>query len=181
MRYEVETKVKIKNVKELKEKVKKIARFNKREIKVDDYYAIKRNGYPKKAFRIRSVGKSHIVNFKKWAKKYWDKRIVVKEEYEFEIKDVEDFLTLMKDLGFFEWIRKIKISEHYIYRKDKKLSIEINKVEKLGYFMEIEYLTDKRGIEKAKKRIREILEELEVSEKDINNTVYAKMLWEKKR
>ena len=73
---EVETKVPIKNVKELRKKIKKIAVLNKKETRSDDYFAIKRrfrkNAYPKKAFRIRDDGKNYVVNFKKWLKSYWE-------------------------------------------------------------------------------------------------------------
>ena len=54
---EVETKVKLdeREVKGLREKIKKIANFSKSGVKGDDYFAIRRNGYPKKAFRIRAM------------------------------------------------------------------------------------------------------------------------------
>ena len=39
--------------------------------------------------------------------------IVVKEEYEFKIKNKENFLALMTDLGFKKWIGKTKITEFY--------------------------------------------------------------------
>ena len=75
---EVETKVKIRDVRKLRKKIQKIGRLVKKESRMDDYFAIKRKGYPKKAFRIRDDGKAYVVNFKKWLKKYWSKDIVVK-------------------------------------------------------------------------------------------------------
>jgi len=179
---EVETKVKIKNPSDMRKRVKEIARFVKKEQRGDDYFAIKRKGYPKKAFRIRSSKDKHVVNFKKWLKNYWDKDIVVKQEFEFELKKKEQrehFLELLKDLGFKQWIKKIKISESYKYKKDKKVIIEINKVKHLGYFLEIEYLCKKWQIEKAKRKIRRVLKELNVNKKDIDNAGYTKMLWDK--
>lgn len=186
---EVETKVRIHNVDELREKIKKIALFEKKETKEDDYFAIKRkfkkNSYPKKAFRIRNNEEEHVINFKRWLTKHWDKKVVVKEEFEFKIKEVASFLALMKDLGFVQWIKKIKNSESYKYKKDKRISIEINKVKHLGYFMEIEYLCSEHEIEKGKIKIKEILKELKINPKHIDNIGYTKMLWklknEKKR
>ncbi len=186
---EIETKVRIQNINELREKIQKIAVFEKKEIKEDDYFAIKRKfkkySSPKKAFRIRNNGKEHIVNFKKWLTKYWDKKVVVKEEIEFKIKEIESFLDLMKDLGFVQWMKKTKNSESYKYKKDKRITIEINKVKHLGCFMEIEYLCSKQEIEKGKIKIKKILKELEINPKHIDNTGYTKMLWklknEKKR
>ena len=63
---EVETKVKLENkqVPALRKKIKQIAKFEKRGQKSDDYFAIQRLGFPKKAFRFRSM-KDHIeVTFK---------------------------------------------------------------------------------------------------------------------
>ena len=176
---EVETKVKIRDVSKLRKKIQKIGRLVKKESRMDDYFAIKIKGYPKKAFRIRDDGKAYVVNFKKWLKKYWSKDIVVKEEFEFKIKEPKHFLALMKDLGFVEWMKKIKSSESYVSKKDKRLVIEINKVKHLGYFMEMEYLSRKSEMEKAKKKIRQALKELEIKPDQIDNTGYTKMLWDK--
>jgi adenylate cyclase class 2 len=180
---EVETKVKIHDVNELRKKIKKIANFVKKEIRGDDYFALnekfRKHGYPKKAFRIRDNKKEYVVNFKKWKKDFWTKEIVVKEEFEFKINETKNFLALIKDLGFVEWMKKIKTSESYIHKKDKRIIIEINKVKHLGYFMEIEYLAKKNEIGKAKKKIYSVLKELEINPKQINNTGYTKMLWDK--
>lgn len=176
---EVEVKVKISDVSNLRHRIKKIASLLKKETRRDDYFAVKKKGYPKKAFRIRSTKEKHIVNFKRWLKKYWSKDIVVKEEFEFRIKNPEHFLALMDDLGFVEWMKKIKSSESYRYKKDRRLIIEINKVKHLGYFMEIEYLCKKSEMEKAKKQIRQVLKELKIKPEQIDNTGYTKMLWDK--
>lgn len=180
---EVETKVHIRNVNSLRKKIQKIARFEKKETRGDDYFALRRkfrrHAYPKKAFRIRDNGKEYVVNFKKWLKKYWDKETVVKQEFEFKIKSPQEFLALMKDLGFIEWVKKIKTSESYVHKKDPRIVIEINKVRHLGYFMEIEYLAQHYEMEKAKKKIKAVLKELQINDKDIDNTGYTKMLWKK--
>ena len=183
---EVETKVRIsevvRDIDDMRKRVKKIARFAVKEKRGDDYFAIKRRGYPKKAFRIRNKGGKYEINFKKWLRKYWDKDIVVKKEYEFGLGDVEhlkNFLALLEDLGFEQWIKKLKTSESYVYKKDKRVVIEINKVEHLGYFLEIEYLCQPSEMEKAKRKIRQALKELGVKQEDIENTGYTRMLWDK--
>ncbi len=181
--FEVETKIKI-NKKELpllREKIEKIAAFSKREIKKDSYFAIKKNNYPQKAFRIRLKGKDSVVNFKKLSKRYWKSGIVVKEEFEFKLINIENFLALMRDLGFEEWIKKTKISDSYLYKKDRRVVIEINKVENLGYFLEIEYLAEKHEIERAKRKIYLVLRELNIKSSYIDNTGYTKMLWGKSK
>jgi len=183
---EVETKVELdkKEVADLRKRILKIAKFNKKKNKSDDYFAIplKMKGivkkYPKKAFRIRDDGDSYIINFKRWLRQYWTKEIVVKEEFEFETKSPKKFLELMFDLGFKQWLKKFKISESYTYNKNKKVNIEINKVRHLGYFMEIEYIASRRELKKAIKTVREILKELEVYGR-ADNIGYTRRLWDK--
>ena len=48
---EVETKVRIHDVSEMRERVRKVANFVKKEKRADDYFALKRKGYPKKSIQ----------------------------------------------------------------------------------------------------------------------------------
>lgn len=177
---EVETKVNVYNPKAMRKRLLKIAKFVKNEKKGDDYFAIRRKGYPKKAFRIRAKPDEFEINFKKWLKNLWSDDIVVKQEFEFKLKgkeEVEDMLALFRDLGFVEWMKKRKLSEIYQYKKDKRASIELNKVAHLGWYLEIEYLCLPHELQVAKKKIREVLKLLEINPKHIDNTGYTKMLW----
>ena len=180
---EVETKIRIKNVPKLREKIQAIANLKKKESRSDDYFALKRkirrHGYPKKAFRIRHKPGKYEINFKKRLYKYWDDYIVVKQEYEFETKHPEDFLALMFDMGFKQWMKKFKQSESYLHKKDKRIIIEINKVRHLGYFMEIEYLCKPFEIKTAKRKIMNVLKELGITKEDVDNVGYTKRLWDK--
>jgi len=179
---EVETKVKIINVRKLRKKIKKIANFEKKESRGDDYFAIQKRGFPKKAFRIRNNGEKLVVNFKKHLKNLYEKGIVVKEEYEFEITDTKrlsNFLALLEDFNFKQWIKKRKTTESYLYKKDHRVVIEINYVQHLGYYMEIEYLAKHHEIKKAKKKILKVLDELEIKKNQIDNIGYTKRLYNK--
>ncbi len=182
---EVETKIKLNDseVPEFKKRIKEIAVFEKEGTKADDYFAIQNNqDYPKKAFRIRAMKDKFEVNFKKWLVNLWTKDIVVKQEFEFtlhEKDEVEDILALFMDLGFKEWVKKIKHNETYQWKKDKKVSIEINNVKHLGYFLEIEYLCQPSDIKTARNKIRAVIKELKIRPSQIDNTGYTKMLWYK--
>ena len=184
---EVETKLKIPDseISKVRAKVKEIAKFSKKGKKADDYFAIRRKikrAYPKKAFRIRATNNEFEVTFKKWLRKYWTKDVVVKQEFEFKLsgkKQVADLLALFQDLGFSEWVKKIKYNETYKYKKDKRTSIELNKVKHLGWFMEIEYLCQPEEMEKARQKIREVLDDLGIDKSWIDNTGYTKLLWKK--
>ena len=180
MHLEVETKARIGNVSDLRNKIKKIAKYNNTKVKKDKYFAINRNGYPEKAFRVRFDGKKYVVNFKRKLNGLCERDIVVKEEYEFVLKNrehLENFMSLLSDLKFKKWINKEKKSETYLYNKDKRAGIEVNNVKRLGYFLEIEYLCSRKEVMGAKKTIRNILRELGIEWKDIDNTGYTKMLW----
>ena len=179
---EVESKIKIskKDLPLIRKRIKEIARFSGVETKKDQYYSLENAFYPRKAFRIRSNGKEDIVNFKKWLKKFWKHGIVVKEEYEFNIKNKENFLALMTDLGFKKWIGKTKITELYKHKKYKNLVIELNEIKGLGYFIEIEYLAKHSDMKKAKDIIIKTMKELYIHRDQINNTGYTKMLWKKR-
>ena len=179
---EVETKVRIDNVNSLRKKIKKIAKFEKTESRGDDYFALKPRGYPEKAFRIRYDGEKFVVNFKKHLKKLYSDGVVVKEEYEFQLKDlsqIKNFLALIGDLGFQPWVKKRKRTESYLYKKDKKVVIEINHVEHIGAYMEIEYLAKKSQVKNAKKKILQVLRELEIKKSQIDNVGYTKRLYDK--
>ncbi|MCR4284785.1 MAG: class IV adenylate cyclase [archaeon] len=181
---EVETKVRLDDsqVADLRGRIKKIARFKKRGQKADDYFAIQKRGYPKKAFRFRTMKNGVEVTFKRHLKKYWTKYVVVKKEFEFTLNKNEDrdsLMELFEDFGFKEWVRKIKRNETYTYNKNKNVSIEINFVKHLGYFMEIEYLCQKEDMEKAINTLMKILKELNINLKQVDNVGYTKRLWEK--
>lgn len=184
---EVETKIKLDKdeVPKLRERIRKIAKLEKKETRGDDYFALRRfrkKKYPKKAFRIRKKPNKFEINFKKWLRKYWDDEIVVKQEFEFSLKkkeEIDKLLALFRDLGFREWMKKRKTSESYLHKKDKRIVIEINKVQHLGYFIEIEYLAQPFELQKAKNKIRQTLKELEIEKKQINNTGYTKLLWDR--
>ena len=115
MLLEVETKIKLEDsqVDEYRKRIKKIGKFSKKGKKVDDYFAIQRWGYPKKAFRTRTTKDRIEFNFKKHLEKFWTKDVVVKQEFEFVIdkEDYNDLIELFKDLGFKEWVRKEKLNE----------------------------------------------------------------------
>ncbi len=179
---EVETKVKIENVPKLRNKIKKIARFEKKESRGDDYFALQKRGYPKKSFRIRDDGEKMIVNFKKHLKSLWKQGVVVKREFEFELSDTKhlgNFLALLEDFNFKEWVKKRKTTESYLYKKDKRVVIEINKVQHLGYYMEIEYKAKLSEVEKARKKILQVLQELEIDKSQIDNIGYTRRLYDK--
>lgn len=179
---EVESKVKIHDVNELRKRILKIADFKKKEDKGDDYFTMQKKGYPKKAFRIRYDGEKFVVNFKRHLKHLWSDGVVVKREYEFELTDtshLDNFIALLEDFGFKEWVKKRKHTEKFIYKKNKNVDIEINHVEHVGTYMEVEYIARPKDVKKAKKTVIAILKELGVKKSDIDNIGYTRRLFDK--
>jgi len=182
---EVETKIKLDDseVRKFRKKIREIAKFEKKGKKVDDYFAVQNNPmyYPKKAFRTRTTSDHIEINFKKHLKKYWTKNVVIKQEFEFKIQKehFKDMIELFYDMGFTEWVQKVKYNETYKWNENKNVSIEINKVKYLGYFIEIEYLVQPSDMKKAIKAIENVMKVLGVKQEQVDNTGYTKMLWYK--
>jgi len=175
---EVEAKIRISNPAIFRTKIRKIARFANRERKIDDYYTLENlKRYPMKSLRIRKIRDIYEVNFKE--RLSYLKGIHAKNEREFILSDVEPFLDLIRYFGFKKWLRKEKLSE--TYEINKNFHIEVNYVKNLGWFLEVEYLCEKKDINMARKKVLEIIEQLDIRKEQIEKTGYTKMLWDKGR
>ena len=172
---EVEAKIHVKNPENIRKKIRHIAEFKGREKKTDDYYTLERlNKYPIKSLRIRKSRGFHVINFKQFLS--YKNGVYAKREFEFKINDLLDFLKLMRDFGFKKWLTKRKMSEKYEINRD--FHIELNYVKNLGWFLEIEYLTEK-DINKARNRVLQVIKKLGINKKNLVKRGYTKMLWDK--
>lgn len=175
---EVEAKVKISSPEKYRKLAKRLGNLVEKEEKIDDYYTLQKNkSYPKKSLRVRKKNGIYEINFKERIS--YKNGIHAKNEQEFQVTDIHNFLALIANFGFKKWLTKIKHSE--IYEIKKNFHIEINQVKSLGWFLEIEYLTEKNQIEKARKEIQEVMKKLQVQKNQIVKDGYTKMLWEKLR
>ena len=174
---EVESKIKVHDVKHAREQIRKIAKFMGIENKKDSYYSLTYKDYPKKSLRIRDKGKSREINFKEW-RNYKD-GIWAKKEVEFKVSDLKNFFDLLDDFGFKRWMRKEK--KTYLYRTKSGVDIELNYVKKLGWFIEVEILCKKSEVSNARKKVKRVMDELGVEKKFIEKKGYTKILWELKK
>lgn len=147
--FEVEAKVWIKNPKqwhELIQKVEKNAVFEKEVLKEDCYFA--RKGEDQILFRLRIYdGKTYEICLKN---KKIQNGVEFNAEENFQIDNYEAFTTLTKRLGLEVVLQKKKQSRIY---KQEKMTLELNTVEGLGNFLEIECLcqnSKKRSVVRAK-------------------------------
>lgn len=173
---EVEAKVAIDNLREVRRRAGILGKFAGRKRKVDDYYTLEEIGsYPKRSLRIRKIDGYYIVNFKK--SRGYENGVHVKKEVEFKVSNIDDFLRLIKDFGFRKWLTKDKESE--VYHVGKNFNIEVNKVKELGWFVEVEYLAEPAEIKNARKKVSEVIQKLGYSMKDCIKAGYTKQLWKK--
>ncbi len=174
---EVEAKAAIARVEPIRRIAATLGSYIGKEHKVDDYYALFSNGYPHKSIRIRKHDAFYEVNFKHSIS--YLKGVHAKQETEFKVSNVKDYLALLKDIGYRIWLRKAKNS--YVYEIHKHFHIEINHVRGLGWFAEVEYLVHKKSeIRKARKEVLRILNQLGFNENDLIKAGYTKLLWKKK-
>lgn len=174
---EVETKVLVRNPDAVRNKIKKLGRYKGLDIKVDDYYTLEDlRHYPQKSLRIRKIDGYYIVNFKHALS--YEKGVHAKKEVEFKVSNIKDFLVLISDFGFRKWLTKEKRCE--IFEIKKNFHIELNNVRGLGWFVETEYLSDVKGIEKARNEVAKVMKELGFAKKDVVKHGYTKLLWDQK-
>lgn len=175
---EVESKISLKgkNISEVRKRIKSIAKFIKIEHKKDDYYSLEYFDYPQKSLRIRDFGKILEVNFKKRGS--YVNGVHAKTEVQFKVSDLKGFYNLIRDFGFRKWLHKEKITE--LYRTHDGVNIELNKVKKLGWFIEIEYLCPPKDVPKGRQKVTKVRNALGFTIKDVEKKGYTKQLWELK-
>jgi predicted adenylyl cyclase CyaB len=173
---EVEAKAKIINPERFRILAQKIGHYKGKERKIDDYYTLENpKSYPKKSLRIRKKSSSHEVNFKHTI--FYENGVHAKKETEFKISDIEGFVKLIHEFGFKKWLTKEKYTE--LYEIKKNLHIELNHVKNLGWFIEVEFLSNLKNVQKAKKEVLEIMKKLGIKGKDFVKEGYTKLLWER--
>ena len=173
---EVEAKASIDNPGVLRRLARRYGRYIGKEKKIDDYYTTQPEGkYPMKSVRIRKREGWYEVNFKQ--KISYARGVHAKKETEFRIGDLKDFIALLKDMGFRLWLRKKKESE--VYEIKKNFHIEINKVQGLGWFVEVEYLCNLPEVSKARAAVVGMIEKLGISKSKVIEEGYTKLLWDK--
>jgi adenylate cyclase class 2 len=174
-RIEVELKFPLLNHTELTEKLKSIAKLEKKgDFQKDSYFTpAHRNFLSKKPvsewLRLRESKKGFSLNYKKWHNAV-DKTVVC-DEFETKIEDIDALRKLFENLNFRELIIVEKNRDIWNY---KGTEISIDKVKELGNFIEIEAKGNFSNIEEAKKHLYKILKELdaEVGEQDFEGYPY---------
>jgi len=181
---EVEIKAWLDNRSEMKKKMEKIARLEEELSEQDLYFTFAESkGYQRKRFRLRQADKRSIVTVK--IPGVSDLGVEANREFEFEVSDPEAFKVFCKEFGMRTLIEKHKKVKRYSYLPDKKefgypVTIEINQVQNLGDFLELETLVDKdQHIAMASAFLKSLLDRLGVPRSKIEPRAYTELLYKK--
>lgn len=124
-----------------------------------------------KEVRLRRVGNESIVTYKE--RSHIDK-VEVNLEKEFSVDDSKTFLFIAEKLGYIPYIRKNKKGHCYT---SSNITIELSHVDRLGDFIEIEYIVENEGgVDNATSDIFVILDELKIPREKIEDKFYVQML-----
>jgi len=181
---EVELKAWADDLAGLRKKVEKISRLKEEIIQEDIYFTFAdTKGYQQQRFRLRRCGMQSIVTVKISGKAC--PGVEANQEFEFEVSDPEAFKVFCQEFGFRILIEKKKKVRKYFYLPPKKefplpVTIELNQVQGLGNFVELETLVSKKSqIPKASQFLKSLLKKLGVPLTEIEPIPYTEMLYQK--
>lgn len=128
----------------------------------------------KKEVRLRRVGENSIVTFKERSHRG---KVEVNVEKEFNVDNYQNFLYVINQLGYKEYITKNKTGYLFV---SGEVNIELSHVKDLGDFIEIEYiLEDEKEVENATNSIYTILDNLSIPRSKVEDRFYVQMLNDK--
>ncbi|AEJ19173.1 class IV adenylate cyclase [Gracilinema caldarium] len=126
--------------------------------------------------RIRQENGSVFVTLKK---KEVREGMEINDELEFSVSRATAFEDFLHNLGFVPWIRKHKEGQAWRWNN---ITIELSQVKHLGWFVELEILTDTyepEQIELARKELYACLHKIGIPESNIETRYYTELLLER--
>lgn len=183
MNIEVEVKIKIDNFEEIKEKVSVIGSLIKETRQIDEYYVPSHKNFfeikPTTEFiRIRTNSDRTTFEYIRCINMKDEGNFDYTEEYETEIKNIDEFRKILEFLDFKKIVTVNKQREYWIC---KNIEVALDKVEGLGEYIEAEAKGDFKDEKEAKGACIKFLQDLgieKIEEKFINKG-YPQLLLEK--
>ena len=181
MATEIELKAHVRDYEALKlilcEKAKFLGTFEKE----DSYWYAAESAASNKEFRLRKEkrivdGVEKFTSFISYKKKEVRDQIEINKEREFEVNQSEMLEEFLSELGLKPRISKRKRGWAYNW---EGITAELAEVEGLGWFIELEILSDSEcgvSFEEAKKRLMDLLFNLGIEENAIESRYYTDML-----
>lgn len=173
MPFEVEIKARLKDPTAIEAKAAELGDFVKETYKEDIYF--RRRGdsraVPVPRYRLRRVEGQAVVTFKERA---LEGGVTVYDETEFEVSDAHAFFQFVDYVDFEPFVVKRKQSSVY---QIGRATVELNQVEHLGHFTEIEILCDDRAtVLIARTEVARLLTRLGLSPDDLEPRSYLEMI-----
>jgi len=161
-----------KTLKLLKDNYNFVKQYHKEDIYLE---GIDSFSEARKEVRLRKDGDSYIVTYKD---RSHEDKVEVNIEKEFNIDHKDNFLYVMNQLGFKEYIRKEK--KGYLFNSNN-INLELSHVNGLGDFIEIEkIITNRCLIDSTKEDLYNILKVIDINKSKIEDRYYVQMLKEGK-
>jgi len=175
MTFEVELKARLADPAAIEAQAVQLGVFEKETYKEDVYFRRRdeNSSTPADRYRLRREGEQTIVTFKQ---KMLLDGIEVNEEVEFAVDDAHAFFQFTDRFGFDPFVVKRKKSRVY---RIGRAHVELNEVEYLGHFVEIEILCDEEDqVAVARIEVARLLNQLGLSTEDLEPRFYIDMLQE---
>lgn len=119
--------------------------------------------------RVRKTNGKVELNFKKQV------NMNESQEIEFGVLDYEKALAFLEALNFKKWVT---VTKKRRYTEYKELNVCIDEVERLGAFIELEYLANEDDTNDYEEMIKEVALEMGIEVDKIVNSHYDTMIYE---
>lgn len=171
MNIEVEIKVKIDNLEEIKQKLSKIGNLVKSINQIDDYYVpahkdfFSRKPYTNEWLRIRNNPDKVIFEYDRSINQADDGSQEYAEEYETEVSHPEN---LRKILEFLDFKKSVTVNKKREYWMCGDIEVALDEVKDLGSFIEAEAKGDFKDTKDARLSCIKFLEDLGIKDVEKN-------------
>jgi len=175
MTFEVELKARLPDPVAFEARAAELGEFMKETYKEDVYFRPQGDNspYPANRFRLRREGDTAVVTFKQ---PVVAEGMEVNEEVEFEVDDAHAFFRFAGRFGFEPFV--VKRKQARIYRIGRA-QVELNEVEHLGHFVEIEILCEEEvEVPVARIELARLTSKLGLEATDLERRSYIVMIQE---
>ena len=185
MNVEIEVKVKLDSLEEVKKKLPEFGKLIKDIRQIDEYYIPCQRDFfahkpsPVEWLRIRTNPDSSVFEYDKSIEKENGLQDYA-EEYETEISNPDEF---RKILNFLDFKKVVTVDKQRQYWDCEDFEVCLDKVKDLGFFIEVEAKGDIEDTEKARERCFHFLEKLGIKDYKENSMKegYPGLLLESKK
>jgi predicted adenylyl cyclase CyaB len=175
MTFEVELKARLNEPAEIEQRAAKLGEFKGVTSKEDVYFRWRgdSNRLPAERYRLRREGEQAVVTFKRPVEAGG---LEVNQEVEFGVDDAHAFFQFADRFGFEPFV--VKRKQARIYRIGRA-QVELNEVEHLGHFVEIEILCEAEvEVPVARIELARLLTDLGLEATDLEPRPYIVMIQE---